>query len=557
MSCTSKLGAVAIGLGIVTLGSYASAADYHVGPSQSYTAIGQVPWESLSAGDRVLIHHRPQPYAEKWVIGRSGSSNSPIEVVGIPGPNGERPVITGDGATTRSALSFWADDRAVIKVGGASVPNADTPSHIVIEGLEIRSAHPSYRFTDESGNPGTYSDAASAIYIEQARDVTIRDCALHDSGNGLFVSIGGGETADIVVEDSLIYGNGIVNSIYQHNAYTAALGIVFQGNYFGPLRPGAAGNNLKDRSAGTVIRNNWIESGNRQLDLVDGEDDPSVVVHPDYDETFVYGNYLIEDEGSGNNQVVHYGGDSGTLSDYRKGTLYFFHNTVVSTRSGKTVLLRLSTNQESAYVANNILFAQPGSAGLAILDETGQVTMEGNLIQPGWFDSFGTLAGTIVDQGNLEVGGSFGFVDELNQDFSLSPGSPAVDAAVALSASVPAVRLPVEQYIAVAARTARTPVGPYDIGAHEVELSTSRPSTGTGGSSTTGGEGAGGSSATGGGATTAGSGSSSGSATGGGINSDDIPLPEGCNLGGTAPDSAAIWLIGLGLAVGARRRRQS
>ena len=35
----------------------------------------------------------------------------------------------------------------------------------------------------------------------------------------------------------------------------------------------------------------------------------------------------------GTSQIVHYGGDSGTTSDYRKGTLYFFHNTVVSTKS--------------------------------------------------------------------------------------------------------------------------------------------------------------------------------------------------------------------------------
>ncbi len=81
----------------------------------------------------------------------------------------------------------------------------------------------------------------------------------------------------------------------------------------------------------------YIESGNRQLDLVDGEDHPSVVNHPRYGQTFVYGNILVEPDGAGNSQSVHYGGDSGTLTDYRKGTLYFFHNTVISTLGGNTV----------------------------------------------------------------------------------------------------------------------------------------------------------------------------------------------------------------------------
>ncbi|WP_419641612.1 hypothetical protein, partial [Thiolapillus sp.] len=63
----------------------------------------------------------------------------------------------------------------------------------------------------------------------------------------------------------------------------------------------------------------------------------------------MYGNVLIEPDGAGNSQMVHYGGDSGDSGDsgnesiYRKGTLYFYHNTVVSTRDGNTTLVRLST----------------------------------------------------------------------------------------------------------------------------------------------------------------------------------------------------------------------
>ena len=61
-------------------------------------------------------------------------------------------------------------------------------------------------------------------------------------------------------------------NLFHHNSYTAAIGITFEYNRYGPLLAGAGGNNLKDRSAGMVARYNWIEGGNRQLDLVDAED---------------------------------------------------------------------------------------------------------------------------------------------------------------------------------------------------------------------------------------------------------------------------------------------
>ena len=46
------------------------AVDYQVGPGQTYLAIGDVPWEALAPGDRVLIHWRDSAYQEKWVIAR-------------------------------------------------------------------------------------------------------------------------------------------------------------------------------------------------------------------------------------------------------------------------------------------------------------------------------------------------------------------------------------------------------------------------------------------------------------------------------------------------------
>ncbi|HKX83845.1 MAG TPA: right-handed parallel beta-helix repeat-containing protein, partial [Pyrinomonadaceae bacterium] len=307
---------------------------YEVRPGTPLDTIAEVPWATLQPGDLVLIHWREQSYQEKWVIGRSGSVAAPITIRGVPGPNGELPVIDGRNATTPPGLNFWSENRGVIKIGGSNVPASTFANYIVIENLEIRSGHPSYTFTDDSGAGQTYSTSASSIFIERGENVTVRNCRIHDSANGFFAASGDdGVSKNILVEGNHIFGNGVSGSIFQHNNYTAAYNITFQYNRFGPLRSGASGVNLKDRSAGLVVRYNWIEGGNRNLDIVDGEDSSIIRDAPEYRKTFVYGNVLIKQDG-GNNQAVHYGGDSGNTPTYRKGTLYFFNNTLYSIRAG-------------------------------------------------------------------------------------------------------------------------------------------------------------------------------------------------------------------------------
>ena len=295
---------------------------YETGPGMTYENIGDVPLESLLPGDTVLIHYRDDPYCEKWVIARAGTPSANIVFLGVPGPGGELPVIDGRNAVTRLQLDYWSEGRGVINLGGSSIPDQD-PDYLVIENLEIRSGRSPFTFTDDSGQPGSYSDNAASIYVVAGEHITIRNCVLHDCGNGLFSSH---ESADLTIEYCHIYDNGIEGSIYHHNNYTESQGIIFQYNHFGPLRSGCSGNNLKDRSCGTVIRYNWIEGGSRQLDLVDSSY-PDIHNDPSYPETFVYGNILIEQYNEGNGQISHYGGDGSNPDYYRKGVLYFYSNT--------------------------------------------------------------------------------------------------------------------------------------------------------------------------------------------------------------------------------------
>jgi hypothetical protein len=438
--------------------SSALATDYHVGPGQTYANIGDVAWESLNAGDTVYIHARPAPYLEKWVLNRVGTVNSPITILGVADANGVLPIIHGEGATTRPQLNYPGEERGILKIGGSNKPADGTPGYIVVDSLHFRRARGA--FTGRYG-ASSYATNASGVFVEKGDHITVRNCVLEDNGNGLFVA---SATTNMVIEGNYLYGNGNVGSIYEHNTYTEARNILYQFNRFGPLCSGCGGNNLKDRSSGTVIRYNWIEAGNRQMDLVDANGRADLLNDPAYKQTFVYGNLLIEPD-DGNSQIMHFGGDSGVTSSYR-GTLYFWNNTVVSTRSGNTTLVRLSSDSQTAEVWNNIVYVTASGTSLALSDSAGTVNYGGNLFKPGFKASFSTLTGTVNNRGGNVTAASPGFVNEALQDFTLTAASAARNVAVALPAATAAYPLD-HEYLKHQAWTPRIDDGPLEIGAFE------------------------------------------------------------------------------------------
>ena len=122
---------------LCALAAPALAATYEVGPGKTYATPSDVPWESLGAGDTVLIYWRSTPYKDKWVICRQGQAGAPITVRGVPGTGGERPVIDGIDAVTRAQLNYWNEERGLLKIGGANTPADVMPQYIVIESLEF------------------------------------------------------------------------------------------------------------------------------------------------------------------------------------------------------------------------------------------------------------------------------------------------------------------------------------------------------------------------------------------------------------------------------------
>ncbi len=421
-----------------------SGTDYQVGPGAGQLAsIAQVPWNHLVAGDTVRIFWRQAPYKEKFLVTGHGTAQKPIRVCGVKGPQGQRPIIDGKGATTGAGINYGTQilnqTRNVILVMGAAGNYQDAPEYLNIEGLEITGQYSTYSFTDNTGTSRPYDAAnfAACLWIERGHHVVVRDNVIHDCAIGVYSrSIDPdrpGEdfllTKDLLLSHNWIYESGVVGDEHEHTTYIQTVGVTYEFNHYGPLRNGALGGALKDRSVGTVIRFNFIEEGARSLDLVEAEDYATAAVpDPAYRTTFVYGN-VIRALGS-RGTPIHYGGDHHGAAPgsnwgepiFRKGTLYFFDNTLVLTDAGSFGIFDISTTDEHAEVFNNVFYASQGQFYLRrSYGEVGSTTAVGggtmnlgkNWITSGWLaqSPSNPLAGSVLTGTQNLIQGSAAPID--------------------------------------------------------------------------------------------------------------------------------------------------
>ena len=174
---------------------------------------------------------------------------------------------------------------------------------------------------------------------------------------------------NITLDSNSIYGNGNVGSDHEHNTYLEGIDTLYQFNNYGPLRNGAGGAGLKDRSVGTIIRYNYIEGGAHQLQLPKAQNQQDLAMTlPEYHVTLVYGNTLVAPAGDGASPI-YFGGDQGLDPFYRKGVLELYNNTIII-RSDQSQVYRinaveLTSSGESLDARNNIITAIPDSGGAA------------------------------------------------------------------------------------------------------------------------------------------------------------------------------------------------
>ncbi len=452
-----------------------SGTDYQVGDGKQYTALEQVPWESLKAGDTVRIHYRAAPYAGKFLIAAQGTAAAPVRICGVRGPGGERPVIDGNGAITRRALAAEYGSTAltngqsvrsiheersiiVIKSLADSQPYEAYPRYVQIDGLNIKRAHPAYNFIDSAGASRPYDQFGACIWIERGQNILIADNEISDCQMAIFSkSTDDGNFAmskNLRIAGNYFWGHGISGNDREHTTYTQSVGTVIEFNRYGPLRSGAGGNSVKDRSVGTVVRYNRIDEGARAIDLVEAEDFPGYALNdPAYRTSFVYGNQIKKNGNTGS--VIHYGGDHyGSTpganwgeSLFRRGTLYFFNNTLYIT-GDSAELFQIDTTLERAEIYNNVfVFADSVAVGFRSMRAQrevgagwtpgGIVNLGRNWISQGWADSdiYHPVQGQLLGSGNLITGATPPI--DLSTMMPLA-GSAVLDAAVAAPAGASA-----------------------------------------------------------------------------------------------------------------------
>ncbi len=438
-----------------------------------------------------MIEWRDSPYREKIGIQAQGTASQPVRICGVRGPNGELPIIDGENAVTspqfQNFFSYWQSGGqsfndeylAMIYIKrGSGQAWGNKPRFIEIFNLKVTGAHPNHTFTDAQGNTQSYVNGSAGIRGNLVENLTVKATEISGNGNGFFILSKDSEeevSRDILFERNFVHSNGIIGDYLEHNIYTQADGITFQYNVIENPTPGMLGSSLKDRSVGTVIRYNWIQSGARLLDLVDPEDSFAVIGRES--DTYVYGNILINDFDQTPHSInmIHFGGDTGNTAMYRQN-LHFYHNTLVTIngmrdRGWRTTYFDLPTGDQTVYLTNNIfdrhgdayLYLMRGGAGHAVLNGVNWFNADWAPAENSQYHPFN---GTVTFNGIILSGTGSPLQDVYHYDFRLKPDSSAID--MAAPVAVPIEHQAVQEYAPFFGNQLRTAVGVgLDIGAWE------------------------------------------------------------------------------------------
>lgn len=438
-------------------------ATFEVGPGKALASLGEVPWETLSPGDLVLVHARATPYAEKWVLNRSG-----VTVRGVPDAARVLPIITGVGATTRAQLAYAPHDRSIVFVGESTAPPDTMASDLVFENLHFRRARSGDTYTTANGTTGTFSSNAAALYVTKARRITVRGCIIEDFEKGLVM---GPDVEDVTLERNVFKGNARGGGVGgTANLELEVLRATVRFNALGSPAVGSEAENVRDNSAGSTWAYNFIEGGNRLLDF------EGISVHSGLEEhkrTRVFGNVLLKTSTGGNNALIQFDSVNGT-----NRTLELWHNTFVSRRvQARMVNGGMRPGLAVKFVDN--IVRGPMNGNMVLMDGEGTLQHGGNWVQTTTevTSTASTLALTLIDLGGSIAGDDPGFVDETLDDFRLVKGAAPIDQAIALPQGLD---VPDFEFRTPADSAPRGDDGKRDIGAFEEAMAVGVPDAGTG-----------------------------------------------------------------------------
>lgn len=414
-------------------------AQFQVGPGQAYATPGEVPWNAVGAGSEVLIHYRAEPYRQKLLLATRGTEALPVRITGVPGPNGERPVLDGEDAQPPPATAKYEPDTNVEDQSLIAIERSDTqeagfkPGWIEIRGLELCHAHPAYSYTRQPPNAGTdaYGTGAAAIFLRGAEHVRISDCVIHHCAGGIATNYGGNSEAglvrDLVIERCHFHsqGSSAPNTYYGLNLLTQTAGLTIQFCRLDPPLTGTAVPNVEDRSASFLARCNWVEGGGSQFNLAEPYSAaPLLTDDPGWSSAQLTGN-ILRSLVSGAGSMIQFGGSE--VAGPR--TLHLHHNSVHAANGYSRTLVNVRSAEESALVFNNAV-RHSGVTEFHLLGGSGSAQYGRNCFSPG----FATPVAAVTGAGNILTSAASPFTNEGGGDYLPPLGSPLIDNGVALPA---------------------------------------------------------------------------------------------------------------------------
>jgi hypothetical protein len=408
-------------------------------------------------------------------------------------------------ATGSSAIQ----NLGVVQIAAGAGERAPVPGYIEIASLRIQDGFSSNQFTAEDGSRASFDGFAACIYARSVQHLIVRDNVLTGCGQGFYNWTGSGDAwwdglqVDTVVRGNYFYDNGNPGSYREHQSYTESDGVTYEHNHFGPMRVGAMGSQLKDRSAGTVIRYNYVEASPSgwMMDLVEPENGYAALgAKPTYRQTFVYGNVLISTSASRvAPNLVHWNEDhqAGLGRAVQPGSrLFFYHNTVlVAADQSDFREFHIFNTTWGGYdcattapagvidVRNNIFaaiprtpYGRPPTTKFAHCNHT-NVLFGSNWVSPGWLS--GTAGSVTGTSSLLSPSSSPGFVSATDLHLTRDSSAARIGSALApevLSNSLRQPLVPSLQYVPHQRVMTRATSGVgSDAGAFEVSAVSNAP----------------------------------------------------------------------------------
>jgi hypothetical protein len=341
------------------------AEELNVGPKENFIRIEDAA-AAAKAGDVVLVHPAAAGAYDKVAV----MLNSPNVTIRGVAVGSQRIAISAGGF---NYSGFGHTPRAVFQFN----KNA---SGCVLENFEIFGAH------NVSHNGG-------GVRINQANNVTVRNCNIHHNDMGI-MSNGDGtleSATNQLIEKCVIHHNGDKDEWgYNHNLYLGGASVKLAGcDIFSSL----TGHNVKSRAHQTEIRDCTVhDSENREFDFVDAAE----TGFPGSDAVLVGNTISKMTNCPGNRGVIHFGQDTGKPRD---GTLRLEGNTIRT--PFVTPVIQLSAPDTRVVLdANTFLNSGKQQSGQILVDAkkstaTNAVSGRGNKIAPSFegpaLDALGLL----------------------------------------------------------------------------------------------------------------------------------------------------------------------